>query len=158
MGTPAGKSNLKTLTDGATATSSYVQSSYIITDTARVVNCILSFTSAATGNQLSIVPIGSMQGEGDASKTWYAIACTDGTLTEVDLSNLPAALNITGKNFSSATVKGTEVRTAAADGTSEKVNLAIPFNVGPFRLMSFLVKQLDGGTAPTYSILANTSE
>lgn len=149
------KSSPLTIRAGAVTTGSYVASSSFRCQTGRIVTLLVELDAAASANQVSFVPVGGFY---DAAAndvvTWYALPSSDGTVTEIDLTNPVSGTNITGQNFGSQTVRGLELRSPATDANSEKQRLAIHINPGCFNVLRVWVRQLDGGSAPTVALKA----
>jgi len=149
------KSSPLTIRTAAVATGSYVASSSFRCQTGRIVTLLVTVDAAAIGNQVSLVPVGGFY---DAAAndvvSWYALPSSDGSVTEVDLTNPVAGTGITGQNFGSQTVRGLEIRHPAADSATEDIKLAIHVNPGCFNVMRVWVRQLDAGSAPSVAIAA----
>jgi hypothetical protein len=156
MGTEAAKTKLMELRAAAAATTTYVASSDIKIPNARTASLVVRIAHGSVTSQISIVPQGSFDGEGE-TPTWYPFGATNGTFTERDLSNFTAGAPDTGKDFLSLDYGPLEIRSSVGDGASDVAVLHVPLSVGAFRRLRVLVAQIDGGAASTVTVLAAAS-
>tara|TARA_R100001244_G_scaffold53662_2_gene46586 strand:- start:6379 stop:6906 length:528 start_codon:yes stop_codon:yes gene_type:complete len=146
---------------GATLAVNWARSDVFSLGRASALGLEISYNVAAAGQQVEMGVVVSNAKDQPAADAdiWYFLSVLDASPTDAVLTGtVPTGADWSvAPEFGKVKVRGSILQSIASDTTSDKIRLAVAFEMQPWRWCHVVYRELGGGTAGSLSVAAALS-